>query len=155
MNYQRGIELNLLPWYSRIPSADENIRKPSNIPLDAVQVVDSEVGWTFEADFSGLGDADLSFNLDPSIDWKDIDFEWGKAGGGQESTGGPTTMNTMKTPFDGGLDLNLQLNTDDIDYGLPTALAKIALVLSPVMTIPMIFIDPLVAWFDSQSMDAS
>lgn len=148
-----------MPWYSRYPSSDENVRKPSNISeLATVEVAAAESpGWSFESTgFSGLGDADLSFNLDPSIDWKDIDFEWGKAGGGQESTGGSPTMNTMKTPFDGGLDLNLKLNTDDINSGLLTEFpAKVAVVLSPVMTIPMIFIDPLIAWYDYQSFDAS
>jgi len=28
MNWQRGIDLNLLAWYSRIPTHDENVRLP-------------------------------------------------------------------------------------------------------------------------------
>lgn len=162
MNLQRGIDLNLLIWYSRMPSVDENVRTPNNRLTTPRQATTSNnsPGYDFGFDFGGNWDnLKVTIDVEPGFELPTgPGFYVGPGSVVLDSTK-PSKVRTMKTPLDGGLgylDLGDHMDTDNINWDMLTKLpASIALILSPIMTFPHIWVGPLQNWFDSQRMDAS
>jgi hypothetical protein len=151
------IDLNLLVWYSRIPSLDENVRTPMN-QRTTPKLAPLISKYTF--DFGGVWkrhDHSITINVDPGFELPTGPaFHVGK-GTTVPFKDTPSKMRVMPTVFDSGfnIDIGPHLDTGNINYDLITeAPVKLALILSPIMTIPLIWVDPMVAWFDSQQMDA-
>jgi hypothetical protein len=70
----------------------------------------------------------------------------------------PSKVRVMPTVFDGGLELDISphLSSKNINWDLLTEFpAKVALILGPVMTLPMLWIDPALNWYESQRTDYS
>jgi hypothetical protein len=150
--------MNLIPWYSRMPSVDENVRTPMN-SRSSPKLASLAPSYTFDFGAGGWGgDHSITINVDPGFQLPT---------GPAFSVGGGTTLPFKDTPtkiqvlptiFDGGLELDLgaHMNSKNINWDMITEVpAKMALILSPIMTIPLIWIDPTVNWFDSQRIDAS
>jgi|TARA_R110002096_G_scaffold202866_1_gene387630 hypothetical protein len=151
--------LNLLLWYSRISDDEENVTLPGAGQNEASSETKTSPSYDFDFTFDGLADADFSWSIDDPgfVLPTGSAFAVGKGTVVLDSTG-TTKTTTMQTPLDGGLgylDLGNHLDSKNINWKLLTeAPAKLALIMSPVMSLPMIWVDPVIAWFDSQEAQA-
>ena len=152
--------MNLLAWYSRIPSDDENVRRPGR-GIETHECLEVSTKPSYDFGWNSASFGKFEFSIDVGVDINLPDSGWANSPGKGtvvlDSTG-KTETSVMKTPLDGGLgylDLAEHMDPSNIKYNLLEIPAKLALILSPVLTIPLIWIDPMVNWFDLQRMDAS
>jgi hypothetical protein len=148
--------LNLLVWYSKYGDVEDNVTMPRNTPL-AKKVIPPSYSFDFTIK---RADHSIRINVDPGFELPSGESPLSGPGPGRtlpyKDT--PSKVRVMPTVFDGGLELDISphLSSKNINWDLLTEFpAKVALILGPVMTLPMLWIDPALNWYESQRTDYS